>query len=62
MGDSDSDEFFKMLNHYTQVDKIDYVYKSSGYNKVLLKLLKPYDSVVVGFHKSTKSPFDPFIS
>ena len=60
MGDSDSDEFFKMLNHYTQVDKIDYVYKSSGYNKVLLKLLKPYDYVVVGFHKSNKSPFDTY--
>ena len=60
MGDSDSDEFFKMLNHYTQVDKIDYVYKSSGYNKVLLKLLKPYDYIVVGFHKSNKSPFDTY--
>lgn len=60
MGDSDSDEFFKMLNHYTKVDKIDYVYKSSGYNNVLLKLLKPYDYVIVGFHKSDKSPFDPY--
>ena len=60
MGDSDSDEFFKMLNHYTKVDKIDYSDKSVVYNNVLLKLLKPYDYVVVGFHKSDKSPFDSY--
>ncbi len=59
MGDSDSDEFFKMLNHYSKVDKIDYNNNSDGYNK-LLKLLKPYDYVVVGFHKSNKSPFDTY--
>ena len=59
MGDSDSDEFFKMLNHYSKVDKIDYNNNSDGYNK-LLKLLKPYDHVVIGFHKSDKSPFDSY--
>ena len=61
MGDSDSNEFFKMLNHYSKVDKIDYNNNSDGFNNnELLKLLKPYDHVVVGFHKSDKSPFDSY--
>ena len=60
MGDSDSEEFFKMLNHYTKVDKIEYDNKSGSYNNELLKLLKPYDHVVVGFHKSDKSPFGSY--
>ena len=55
MGDSNSDEFFKMLNHYTKVDKVDYDSKAE-----LLKTLKPYKTVIVGFHKSNKSPFDPY--
>ena len=55
MGDSDSDEFFKILNHYTKVDKIEYDSKAE-----LLTTLEPYQTVVVGFHKSTKSPFDPY--
>jgi len=60
MGDSDSEEFFKMLNHYTKVDKIEYDNKSGSYNNELLKSLKPYDHVVVGFHKSDKGPFDSY--
>ncbi|MBT5011987.1 MAG: serine hydrolase [Flavobacteriaceae bacterium] len=60
MGDSDSEEFYKMLNHYTKVDKIDYNFKSSNYNNELLKLLRPYDFVIVGLHKSDKSPFDQY--
>ena len=55
MGDSDSDEFFKMLNHYTKVDKVEYDSKAE-----LLRTLKPYKTVIVGFHKSNKSPFDPY--
>ena len=55
MGDSDSDEFFKILNHYTKVDKIEYDSQAE-----LLTTLEPYQTVVVGFHKSTKSPFDPY--
>ena len=54
MGDSDSDEFLKMLNHYTKVDLIDT--NSSD----LLRLIKPYDYVIVGLHKSDKSPFDSY--
>ena len=55
MGDSNSDEFFKMLNHYTKVDKVEYDSKAE-----LLRTLKPYKTVIVGFHKSNKSPFDPY--
>jgi len=55
MGDSNSDEFFKMLNHYTKVDKVQYDSKAE-----LLRTLKPYKTVIVGFHKSNKSPFDPY--
>ncbi|MDB4050865.1 serine hydrolase [Flavobacteriaceae bacterium] len=55
MGDSNSDEFFKMLNHYTKVDKVEYDSKAE-----LLRTLKPYKTVIVGFHKSNKSPFDQY--
>jgi len=55
MGDSSSDEFFKMLNHYTKVDKVEYDSKAE-----LLRTLKPYKTIIVGFHKSNKSPFDPY--
>ena len=55
MGDSNSDEFFKMLNHYSKVDKVQYDSKAE-----LLRTLKPYKTVIVGFHKSNKSPFDPY--
>lgn len=55
MGDSNSEEFFKMLNHYTKVDKVEYDSTAE-----LLRTLKPYETVIVGFHKSNKSPFDPF--
>ena len=54
MGDSDSDEFLKMLNHYTKVDLID------TNTSDLLRLIKPYDYVIVGLHKSDKSPFDSY--
>ncbi len=53
MGGSNSDEFFKMLNHYTKVDKIEY-------DSEILKKIEPYNTVIVGFHKSNKSPFDPY--
>ena len=54
MGDSDSDEFLKMLNHYAKVDLIE------TNNSDLSRLLKPYDYVIIGFHKSDKSPFDSY--
>ena len=54
MGDSDSDEFLKKLNHYTKVDLIE------TNNSDLLSLLKPYDYVIIGLHKSDKSPFESY--
>tara|TARA_B100001094_G_scaffold193895_1_gene187774 strand:+ start:8693 stop:11050 length:2358 start_codon:yes stop_codon:yes gene_type:complete len=54
MGDSDSDVFLKMLNHYAKVDLIE------TNNSDLLRLLKPYDYVIIGLHKSDKSPFDSY--
>ena len=54
MGDSDSDEFLKMLNHYAKVDLIE------TNNSNLLRVLKPYDYVIIGLHKSDKSPFDSY--
>ena len=57
MGDSNSDEFFKMLNHYNKVDNI----KSDDYQiEKLIKILDPYDLVIIGFHKSYKSPFEDY--
>ena len=54
MGDSDSDEFLKMLNHYAKVDLIE------TNNSDLSRLLKPYDYIIIGLHKSDKSPFDSY--
>jgi beta-glucosidase-like glycosyl hydrolase len=53
MGDSNSDEFFKILNHYTKVDKVEF-------GTELLRKLKPYSTVIIGFHKSNNSPFDSY--
>jgi len=57
MGDSNSDEFFKMLNHYNKVDNI----KSDDYQiEKLIKILDPYDLVIIALHKSYKSPFEDY--
>jgi beta-glucosidase-like glycosyl hydrolase len=53
MGDSDSDEFFKMLNHYTKVDLIDS-------NSDFLRLMDGYDHIIVGLHKSDETPFESY--
>ena len=53
MGDSDSDEFFKMLNHYTKVDLIDS-------NSDFLRLIDGYDQIIVGLHKSDETPFESY--
>ena len=55
MGDSSSKEFLDMLNHYTSVDLINY-----NNNNDLLRLLKPYEYVIVGLHKSDKTPFEKY--
>jgi beta-glucosidase-like glycosyl hydrolase len=53
MGDSNSDEFFKMLNHYTKVDLIDS-------NSDFLRLKETYDHIIVGLHKSDETPFESY--
>ena len=53
MGNSSSDEFLKMLNHYTKVDQLEYEKSSLE----LLESLSTYDVVIVGLHKSDESPF-----
>lgn len=52
LGDSDYDDFFDSLNLYTRVDKIEY-----NSSDELVNSLKKYEYVIVGFHKSNKSPF-----
>ena len=53
MGDSNSDEFFKMLNHYTKVDLIDS-------NSDFLRLKETYDHIIVGLHKSDETTFESY--
>ena len=55
IGDSDYKEFYKTLNLYTKVDKIDY-----DSNESLLNNLESYEYVIIGFHKSNKDPFQPY--
>ena len=55
IGDSDHKEFYKTLNLYTKVDKIDY-----DSNESLLNNLESYEYVIIGFHKSNKDPFQPY--
>lgn len=55
LGDSEHNDFFNSLNLYTKIDKINY--KS---NDELITKLKEYNYVIVGFHKSNKSPFAPY--
>jgi beta-glucosidase-like glycosyl hydrolase len=55
LGDSDHSEFYKSLNYYSKVDKIEY-----NSNQELLSKLKLYDQVIVGFHKSNKDPFQSY--
>lgn len=57
IGESSSEEFLKILNHYTKVDLINL----DGFsNSDILEKTDSYDIVIVGFHKSDKSPFDPY--
>ena len=52
LGDFDYNDFFDSLNLYTRVDKIEY-----NSSDELVNSLKEYEYVIVGFHKSNKSPF-----
>ncbi len=55
LGDASSDTFFQYLNKYTQVDKVPV----NSVNEVEKKL-KNYDLIIVGFHKSSATPWKSF--
>tara|TARA_B100000768_G_scaffold180901_1_gene202114 strand:+ start:4040 stop:6415 length:2376 start_codon:yes stop_codon:yes gene_type:complete len=55
MGDSSSEEYLKMLNHYTNVNQLDF--DSEMPSNDLLEMLVPYKIIIVGLHKSDDSPF-----
>ena len=55
MGNNDNNVFYKTLQLYTKVERI----KISNINEVDMKL-KPYTTIVVGFHKSDLNPWKPY--
>ena len=55
IGDADNKSFLKFLNKYSQITDL------TGTNiKELKELISGYDHLIVGFHKSDESPFEPF--
>ena len=55
LGDDNGDDFLKMLKNYTKVDEVSDT-KLDG----LLKKLKNYNLVIVGFHKSNNHPWKSY--
>ena len=55
LGDDSGDYFLSMLKNYTKVDEI----AASNLND-LIKKLKPYSKVIVGFHKSNAHPWKSY--
>ena len=55
LGDSDNFDFTNTLKNYTQVDII-----SSENLSNLLQKLKSYTTVIIGYHKSNKTPWKSF--
>jgi len=55
LGDSDNNVFVSRLKDYTNVDLV-----FAKTSKELLEKLKPYNKVIVGFHKSNKNPWKNF--
>ncbi len=55
LGDSDNSTFINRLNDYTNVDVV-----TAKTTSELLKKLKPYNLVIVGFHKSNKNPWKDY--
>ena len=54
-GDAENEDFVSMLKNYAEVDVI------SGENlNELIERLKPYNLVIIGFHKSNLSPWKPY--
>ncbi|MGC6284066.1 MAG: glycoside hydrolase family 3 N-terminal domain-containing protein [Polaribacter sp.] len=54
-GDSDSNSFVSMLKNYTSVDVI----RAKNID-VLLDKIKPYNLLIIGFHKSNSNPWKKF--
>lgn len=55
LGDSDNSMFVERLNDYTQVDVI-----SGDKLDAIIKKLKPYNLVIIGYHKSNANPWKDF--
>ena len=55
LGDDSGDYFVQMLNNYTKVDEV-----SDTNLDVLTSKLKPYNMVIIGFHKSNLHPWKSY--
>ncbi|QTE22319.1 glycoside hydrolase family 3 N-terminal domain-containing protein [Polaribacter cellanae] len=55
LGDAKSDSFVKMLKNYTKVDVV-----SDKNLAGITKKLKPYNFVIIGFHKSNNHPWKSY--
>ena len=55
LGDANHSDFLNMLKNYAEVDEI-----SNDTLDVLMNELKPYNLVIVGFHKSNDSPWKDY--
>ncbi|MDP5099882.1 MAG: serine hydrolase [Nonlabens sp.] len=55
LGDDSGDAFYKELNKYTKVDRL-----IATKLDVLTTMLKPYNTVIIGFHKSNANPWKSF--
>lgn len=55
MGDADGSAFYKELQKYTKVNKVE----AENLDELLAKL-KQYNTVVVGFHKSNETPWKDY--
>jgi CubicO group peptidase (beta-lactamase class C family) len=54
-GDAENEDFVKMLQNYTQVDVV-----SSENLDELVQQLKPYNLVIIGYHKSNFNPWKSY--
>lgn len=55
LGDANHGDFLNMLKNYTEIDEI-----LNDTLEVLMDNLKPYNLVIVGFHKSNESPWKDY--
>ena len=55
LGNDSGDSYVNMLKNYTKVDVV-----SDKNLDILLKKLKPYNLVILGFHKSNKNPWKSY--